>query len=102
MITIDEQLSFFKLIGVELKEKTECFVIGGSAMMFYGAKESTKDIDLVFLNKEALNNVKDVLSNLGYINKNDLIKIFRYHEVTKNKPIMMVGKNGERFDLFLN
>ena len=38
MIGLEEQLSLFKLIGTELRKRTEVLVIGGSAMLFYGAK----------------------------------------------------------------
>jgi len=102
MVNIEEQLELFKLIGIELKEKTICYVIGGSAMMFYNAKTDTKDIDLVFLNKKEFENVKKVLENIGFIDKKELVKIFRrYEDAKKNKPVMMVGKSNERIDLFL-
>jgi len=102
MVNLKEQLKFFKFIGEELKEKVECYVIGGSAMMFYDAKENTKDVDLVFMNGEDRNLVIDVLEKMGFVDKRKLIKIFRYEKfVKKNKPIMMVGKEEERFDLFL-
>jgi len=102
MITFDEQLELFKLIGKDLNNKVTCFAIGGNAMMFYGAKEETKDIDLVFLNKKDLEEVKKVLYNSGFEDKKDLIKIFRHHEVIEkeNMPVMMVMKE-ERIDLFV-
>jgi len=56
MINFDEQSDLFKLIGSSLGKKVECFVIGGSAMMFYGAKAETKDVDLVFMNKDDIIN----------------------------------------------
>jgi len=99
MIDFDEQLGFFKLIGNELKKKVECYAIGGSAMMFYGAKLDTKDVDLVFLDEKELELVKNVLLHSGFDEKKVLIKIFKRYEETKNKPVMMVRKE-ERFDLF--
>lgn len=101
MIGFDEQLEFFKLIGTELNKKVICYAIGGSAMMFYGAKVETKDVDLVFLNKEELDLVKKALYNIGFEKKKTLITIFKHYELAKNKPVMMVGKD-TRFDLFLN
>ncbi len=100
MVKINEQTQLFEIIGTELKEKTECFVIGGSAMMFYGAKEDTKDVDLVFLKKEGLEKVKKVLEKMSYRDKKELVKIFRRYEDNKNRPIMMVGLEGQRIDLF--
>ena len=101
MITFDQQSELFKLIGIEISKKVECFVIGGSAMMFYGAKEETKDVDLVFTNSEDLNKVKDALYNTGFEEKKSVIKIFKRYESANNKPVMLV-KGDERFDLFLN
>jgi len=100
MVKINEQLQLFKIIGTELKERIECYVIGGSAMMFYGAKEDTKDVDLVFLKKNDLEKVKEILEKINFKDKKELVKIFRRYEDKKNRPIMMVGKEGERIDLF--
>jgi len=100
MVKINEQLQFFGIIGTELKERIECYVIGGSAMMFYGAKEDTKDVDLVFLKKKDLEKIKNVLERINFKDKKELVKIFRRYEDNKNRPVMMVGKEGERIDLF--
>lgn len=100
MITFDQQVKFFKLIGNTLKRRTECYVIGGSAMMFYGAKAETLDVDLVFLNKKDLDEVKEALISMGFEIKSSLIKVFKRYETASNKPIMMVRKD-ERFDLFV-
>ena len=54
MINFEQQLELFKFIGNNLEEEVECLVIGGSAMMFYGAKTETKDVDLVFMKKSDL------------------------------------------------
>lgn len=100
MITFDQQLKFFKLIGNTLKRRIECYVIGGSAMMFYGAKAETLDVDLVFLNKKDLDEVKEALISMGFEIKGSLVKVFKRYKTTSNTPIMMVRKD-ERFDLFV-
>src|SRR3990167_8446256 len=100
MINFDEQSDLFKLIGSSLGKKTECFVIGGSAMMFYGAKAETNDVDLVFMNKNDMDCVVKALYDIGFEEKKSIIKIFRRYEAAKNKPVMMV-KDDVRFDLFL-
>ncbi len=103
MIAFKDQEDLFKLIGNELKEKTECIVIGGSAMMYYNTKEETKDIDLVFMDKKAFDDVKNALKNLEFIERKSVIKIFKHYELLekeKRKPIFMEGKN-IRIDLFL-
>jgi hypothetical protein len=100
MITLREQLDLFKLIGQELKRQVECLAIGGSAMMFYGAKETTKDVDLVFMKEEDFNLFKKTLYSIGFDEKKNIVNIFGHYESAKKKPILMEGRN-TRFDLFL-
>ena len=101
MINLQEQISLFKnVIGSQLKNKVECIAIGGSAMMFYGAKNATKDVDLVFLKEKDLIEVKKILYNSGFDERKNIKGIFRKDE-TAGKPVMMDGKE-TRFDLFLN
>ena len=100
MVKINEQSQLFEIIGNDLKEKINCYVIGGSAMLFYGAKVDTKDVDLVFLKKRDLEKIKEILEKISFKDKIELVKIFRRYEDGKNRPIMMVGNNGERIDLF--
>ena len=100
MINLKEQISLFKIIGRQLSKKVECIAIGGSAMMFYGVKNSTKDVDLVFLKIEDLEDVKEVLFESGFDERKNVKGIFREDEEAA-KPIMMDGKD-TRFDLFLN
>ena len=100
MINLEEQIGLFKIIGSQLKNKVECIAIGGSAMMFYRAKNSTKDVDLVFLKKGDLESVKKILFDSGFNERKNIKGIFREDEDT-SKPIVMEGKE-TRFDLFLN
>ena len=101
MINFQEQLSLFKnVIGIQLGRKVECIAIGGSAMMFYQAKNATKDVDLVFLRKEDLEAVKEILFKSGFNERKNIQGIFREDEDT-NKPVMMESPE-TRFDLFLN
>lgn len=101
MINITEQNELFNLLGAKLDKKVECLAIGGSAMMFYGAKTETKDIDLVFLDKKSFNLVKKALYEIGFNEKKNIRPIFAHYDLAKDKPIMMEGKD-TRFDLFLN
>ncbi len=100
MINLQEQIGLFKIIGSQLKNNIECIAIGGSAMMFYRAKNATKDVDLVFSKKEDLDAVKNILYNSGFDERKNIKGIFREDE-TAGKPTMMNGKD-TRFDLFLN
>ena len=62
MITYNDQMSLFKLIASNIKKNIECYAFGGTAMMFYGYKDTTKDIDLLFeaetLRKEFINAIE--------------------------------------------
>lgn len=100
MINLEEQIELFKIIGSQLENKVECIAIGGSAMMFYGAKNATKDVDLVFSKKEDLDAVKNILYNSGFDERKNIKGIFREDDAA-GKPAMMDGKD-TRFDLFLN
>lgn len=100
MINLQEQISLFKIIGGQLKNKVECVAIGGSAMMFYGAKKTTKDVDLVFFKSEDVEAVKKVLFSSGFDERKNIKGVFREDE-SAGRPVMMDGKE-TRFDMFLN
>ncbi|MBI4174046.1 MAG: nucleotidyltransferase [Candidatus Aenigmarchaeota archaeon] len=90
----EEQLEIFKLIGKQLKKKTECWVIGGSAMLFYGFKTVTKDVDLVFNNEDERQRMISSLESVGFAK--------RIHEIRDGKAPVLMERKEERFDLFLN
>lgn len=100
MINFDQQIKLLKDVGDVLDKKIECLVIGGSAMMFYGAKLETKDIDIVFMNKKDLEKVRYILEKSGYEEKT--LNIFKRYTIIKKdlyKPIWMQEKD-TRIDLF--
>lgn len=93
MTGLDGQLDLFGLIGRQLKNKVECYVIGGSAMLFYGFKSVTKDIDLVFTDEEERETLAAALKEMG----------FAQRRVPRNdKSPMMLEQKETRFDLFLS
>lgn len=92
-IGVKEQEEIFKLIGRTLKKRVECYVVGGTAMMFLGLKEVTKDIDIVFKEKEAYEEIKKTLINLGA--KEPKTKIINPEKVSS---VLSLGN--ARFDLF--
>ena len=96
MVDVKEQNDIFGLIGRKLKRKIECFVIGGSAMMYYNVKENTKDIDVVFLNEKDRMEIENILRKEDFTERNTR---FLYHR-KKNVPILL-QKYDMRFDLFL-
>lgn len=90
MIGLDEQLELFKMIGDEVRGKSECFVIGGSAMLFHGLKNATKDVDLVFLSRSEREKIINILEESGF-----------YKRHFPDKDIFLMERGSARLDLFL-
>lgn len=95
MIGLEEQIKLFKLIGAKLGDKTECVAIGGSAMLFYGLKSATKDVDIVFTEKRKMSAVKSALIGIGFAERKNIIEK-GYERI----PVILDRKDS-RFDLFL-
>lgn len=67
MIGFEEQRKMFELIGKTLKRKVECFVVGGSAMLFYSfSKTATKDVDLVLFSENDREAFAEALERIGF------------------------------------
>ena len=49
-----------------LKNEIEIFLIGGSAMSYYGIKDATKDVDILFKNKYDCGEFFNAVTELGY------------------------------------
>lgn len=97
MISIEEQQSLLLNISKKLKKPVTAYAIGGTAMMFYGYKDSTLDIDLVFNNEEDKKNFKQAAISFGY---RELDSRIVYPKKT-NRPEMLVLKE-HRIDLFID
>src|SRR3989344_4015787 len=95
MVNLENQQRLFEDIGKRLKKRTECFVIGGSAMLYYGAKAVTKDIDVVFDDKECFDNFLKILKEIEFKVKNPEMLYFG----KENKPALM-ERGSERVDVF--
>ncbi len=100
MINHNDQMDLFKLIGKQIKRDIECYVFGGTAMMFYGYKEETKDIDILFKTEEERDEFLNVIKNLGFV-ENNPIKIYVPEKLKdKHKPLMFVRED-YRIDIFV-
>jgi len=95
MVNLEDQQKLFEIIGKRLKKRTKCFVIGGSAMLYYGAKAVTKDIDVVFDDKEGFDNFLKILKEIEFKVKNPEMLYFG----KKNKPVLM-ERGLDRIDVF--
>lgn len=100
MIDLESQIDLFRLISSYLKKDLVCYAFGGTAMMFYGYKAATKDIDLIFESEKDREIFIDAIIQLGYKQKS-LINIYKDKQIkSKNKPLMF-SRGEERFDLFV-
>jgi hypothetical protein len=99
MINAKDQEELFRLIADYLSEDTECVAIGGTAMMFQGYKNSTKDIDLVFKTERERKVFIQAIEQLGYSQKS-LKVVYPNKSNIKNKPLIY-SRGEERFDLFV-
>lgn len=59
----------FEEIASKLVDPINVYVIGGAALMHYGSKEATKDIDLVLSTKNEYELIRQVLKDLGFSSK---------------------------------
>lgn len=100
MIDIQTQDDLFRLISKYIKKNISCYCFGGTAMMYYGYKDVTKDIDILFETKEERDEFIEAIESLGY-KKISLKGIYSQNRIgDENKPIMY-SRGDERFDIFL-
>ena len=101
MITYNDQMNLFAIIGKQLKKDVRCYAFGGTAMMFYGYKEETKDIDLLFEHKEERTEFIRAIEIMGF-HERSLFKIYIPEKLRDPHRPLMYENNGIRFDLFAN
>ena len=100
MINQKDQTDLFNIISKNLKRNIECYAFGGTAMMFYGYKEETKDIDILFKTEEERDEFLSVIKKIGFI-ENNPIKIYVPEKLKdKHKPLMFVRED-YRIDIFV-
>src|SRR3989338_9206941 len=99
MITYGDQAELFTLIGKRLREDITCWAFGGTAMMFYGFKDDTKDIDLLFEDEKSREAFMTVLKEMGFEEFSPLGIYIPEKLRDRHKPLML-QKGGARFDLF--
>ena len=96
MISIEDQQKLLLSVANKLRENITVYAIGGTAMMFWGYKDFTKDIDLVFTNETDRDSFIDAIKSIGYID----IGAGTIYGTRKHQPEMFT-LGDERFDLFL-
>lgn len=97
MIDIERQQKLFLTLSKFVKKKINVYAVGGTAMMFYGFKDNTLDIDLVFDNEKERNTFKEAIKEMGYV-KMDSNEVYK----KKENQHEMFTLGDERFDLFID
>ena len=100
MITKTDQDELFRLIGMDLKRDVICYAFGGNAMMYYGYKGATKDIDLLFEHTKDREAFVEALVDLNYV-RMSLKSIYPERLEKDSKKPQMYTRGDERFDLFV-
>jgi hypothetical protein len=99
MINVQDQEQLFRLISDYIKKDLECLAIGGTAMMFYGYKAATKDIDLVFKTAQDRQIFIEAIKELGY-GSISMRNIYDDKRVNVSSRPLLFSRGEERFDLF--
>lgn len=68
----DDLFNMLKKVSINLRKPVSAVLIGGMAMMYHGAKQSTKDIDLVFQRKDDIIHFIETIKKMGFRRKKDL------------------------------
>lgn len=100
MISTEDQESLFRLISGHLKRDVTCYAFGGNAMMYYGYKNATKDVDLLFETEDDMKKFIEAITTLGY-KKMSMKGIYIESLCNEPKKPVMYTRGDERFDLFL-
>jgi hypothetical protein len=101
MITQEDQLNLFKIIAQNLKRDITCYAFGGTAMMFYGYKDETKDIDFLFEHEEDRKEFIRSIEELGFEETSAMTIYIPEKLRDKHRPLMFKNDT-TRFDLFVN
>jgi len=99
MISHNDQIDLFELIARDLSQDLECYVFGGTAMMFYGYKDYTKDIDVFFEKESKKKKFVEIIKKLGF--KEVLPNIYLAKKLREKFKPVMFQRNDFRFDLFV-
>jgi hypothetical protein len=99
MVTQQDQLALFSELAEKLQNKITFYAFGGTAMMFYGYKEETKDIDLLFLSSEDRAQFIEALKTSGF-HISSPFRVYIQRKETDTRAPIMYRKYDYRIDLF--
>ena len=100
MLNITDQENLFKFIADKLTEDVECYAFGGTAMMYYGYKDETKDVDIIFETEKQRDTFINALKLLNFSNF-DPVRIYIANKLKDKYKPLMFRRDTYRFDLFV-
>ena len=100
MITHNDQLELFRLISKNIKKDIDCYAFGGTAMMFYGFKDETKDVDLCFEEEREREEFINSIHAIGFAETSAMNIYIPEKLRDKHRPLMF-KREDYRFDLFV-
>ncbi|GEM_PF-1111489 len=99
MIDYAEQQKLFGTIAKYLSDDITCYAFGGTAMMYFGCKEQTKDIDMLFENTDLRDKFIQAIKKLGF-SETSPFKIYIAEKLRDKFRPLMFSFAQIRFDLF--
>jgi len=91
-------------IGKKLSHEVDGLLIGGNAMIFYGLRGQTKDIDLVLFDKYDIAAITQIIKSHPLFKESKIIKKLPYKinpELLKmGEPTVIQNSDLPRFDIF--
>ncbi len=100
MINYQDQMNLFNVISKKIGKDIGCYAFGGNAMMFYGYKDETKDVDLYFDEEEDRDEFIKAIVSLGF-SETSPIKIYIEEKLRDKHRPLMYKRDETRFDLFV-
>lgn len=88
---------FFEKVGEIAKSPITLYLIGGGNMGLRNLKPTTKDVDVVLLDRKELSVFKDAVQKLGYAIDDDLFQEAVYQDAV----IVFKDNSGSRIDVFV-
>lgn len=92
----DDLYNMLREVSMNLRQPVSAILIGGMAMMYHGAKQSTKDIDLVFQKKDDIIQFIETIKKMGFRRKDELSEDY----LDLKAHGIYFSKEGHMLDLF--
>ncbi len=100
MVALKDQDQLFTLLANTITKDISVYAFGGTAMMFYGFKDETKDIDLLFEQEGERQEFVQALYLLGY-RETSPGGIYLPEKLRDPHAPLMYRREDSRFDLFV-